>query len=247
MKNSKTNTDEMFARELLRKHLTSCETLGFSCRLNTDDPPDLIVTWDDRTKWGVEVTQTHLQVEGFQQGGIVSSASVSEPLLSFGEELGERMKELRNRSYTLSFEGPGLLSSWPRDESLKKWKRKTEEEIRQHIISGKSCVLKRPGVILQPSEPGKRWTVTAGAGGVVEISSATDGMLRRAVETKAANIRKWSSGFNQRWLLLLNCYPLVDDCAVVDTLRHLARQGSVGFDGIFWSGYPDRTLVPIRM
>jgi len=88
------------------------------------------------------------------------------------------------------------------------------------------------------------------AGQVAEIDSAITGMLGRVLEEKTNDLLRWNGTFSQRWLLLLNCYPLAENAAEVEgTLRRLIREntGPAGFDGIFWSGYPNRTLIPISL
>ena len=63
-------------------------------------------------------------------------------------------------------------------------------------------------------------------------------------------LSRWEDSFTERWLLLLNYYPLADNLAEVkDTLRQLVRgsQDLAGFNGIFWSGYPDWTLTQISL
>ena len=75
-------------------------------------------------------------------------------------------------------------------------------------------------------------------------------MLYRALKNKTEDLPKWNGGFAERWLLLLNCYPLVDNLVQVkDTLRQLllAHPRLAGFNGIFWSGRPDRALTPISL
>jgi hypothetical protein len=87
-----------------------------------------------------------------------------------------------------------------------------------------------------------------------EMGSLISEMLRQALHKKLAlykkdNWRRWGA-FSQRWLLLLNCCPLVDDAAQVHgALSELSIQdsGLTGFDGVFWSGYPDRTLIPMPL
>ena len=43
-------------------------------------------------------------------------------------------------------------------------------------------------------------------------------MLYRALKNKTEDLPKWNGGFAERWLLLLNCYPLVDN--LVQGERH---------------------------
>ena len=55
--------------------------------------------------------------------------------------------------------------------------------------------------------------------------------------------------FAERWLLLLNCYPLAEDLAEVeDTLQLLLKHPELaGFNGIFWSGPPDWKLSRVPL
>jgi len=83
---------------------------------------------------------------------------------------------------------------------------------------------------------------------VAEISSSTAAMLWRAVSDKAENLPNWNGSFDQRWLLILNCYPLVDDVAEIkETIQQHVRKNQrlAEFNGILWSGFPDRTLVEV--
>ena len=61
-------TDERFALELLSKHLPILWGSKVCCAVNEDDPPDLVVTWENGEKWGVEVTRTYQQVPSFDGG-----------------------------------------------------------------------------------------------------------------------------------------------------------------------------------
>ena len=241
--------DEEFGLELLSDHLTMSGRSGFQCAVHAEDPPDLVVNWNDGAQWGVEVTRTYHQVASFDGKKLVSSEQRGVPLWDFAEQLGEKTKGIRKRSYTLSLEGPGRFSSWKSPVSKKRWQEKTEEAIRRHIVSEKSSILRVPGVWLKPSELGKRWTITV-SGGVAEISVATATMVRRALEDKTKDLPRWNGSFAERWLLLLNCYPLAEDFAQVeDTLHQLVRKRPErgGFNGIFWCGYSGRTLTPLLL
>jgi len=224
----------------------------FRCNINAKDPPDLIITWKHGERWGVEITRTYQQVRKIGKAENISSKEVSEPMRAFGDELGKETENERRYDYTLYLEGPGSFSSWkPSDfgQPWKSWKKETRELIRVHIASGKSSKLQFTGGQLRPGETGKRWTVMVGSP-VAELKSATAAMLRHALEDKMNDLNRWNRSFAQRWLLLLNCYPLADDSAEVEgTLRQLVRENAelTGFDGVFWSGYPDRTLIPIPL
>jgi hypothetical protein len=83
-----------------------------------------------------------------------------------------------------------------------------------------------------------------------ELVSATTAMIRWSLEDKVEDLIRWKGEFEQRWLLLLNCYPLAENTTELqDTLRRLGREiaGTHRLDGIFWSGFPNRTLTRIPL
>ena len=247
MENVKSGSDERFACDLLVDHLAKFETTEFRCEVNSNDPPDLVVTWRTGTVWGVEITRAYQQVEAIGEARLVSSEHVAARLLAFAERLGETTESIRSRDYILYLEGPGPFSSWEQPSSFKKWKKKTEAAIRVHIILGKKEELRFPGGKLIPGESGKRWTPMISSS-VTEISSSTATMLWRALSDKVKNLQNWNGNFNQRWLLLLNFNSLVDDFAEIEeTIRQLVRKNQrlVEFNGILWSGVSDRTLVEV--
>ena len=240
-----TISDETFACNLLKGHLRSMDVVG-ECEVNPNDPPDVIVTLDGGERWGVEVTRTYQQVADFEDAKTVASENIRAALQRFGQKLGEECAE-RERGYTLYLEGPGPFSTWKRPEKFGTWKRRTGPLIVGHVRSGSDDVFRFPGGTLRPGERGGRWKIMIG-GAVAELGLAFGASLRRAVEGKTDDLRKWNDSFKKRWLLLLNCYPLANDLSEVEgILRQLARENMAltGFDGVFWSGYPDRTLVPI--
>ena len=244
-----TKPDEEFALELLTDHLAMSGISGFQCAVAAEDPPDLLVNWNDGAQWGVEITRTYHQVASFDRKNLVSSEQIGAPLRNFAEQLGEKTKGIRKRGYTLNLEGPGQFSSWKSPVSKKKWQEDTEEAIWRHIVSEKRSILRGPGIWLKPGEPGNRWTITV-RGGVAKISKAIAIMVRRAFEHKTKDLPKWNGSFAERWLLLLNCYPLVEGLAQVEgTLHQLVRERPelAGLNGIFWHGYSDRTLTPILL
>ena len=244
--------DERFACGLLSDHLTMRAVSEFQCTVIEDDPPDLVVTWENGARWGVEVTRTYQQVESLGGEKPVSSAQTAATLRNFAEQLREKTKGIRKRGYTLHLEGPGPFSSWKKPDSMKsmkRWKEETEDAIRRHIASEENGILRIPGIWLKPSEPGKRWTIATDSG-ASEIRSTTATMIWRALENKTKDLPKWNGTFASRWLLLLNCYPLVDDLGQVkNILRQLVLEHPelAGFNGIFWSGHPNWTLFPISL
>ena len=242
-------SDEEFARRLLIEHFTKEGMSGFLCTINTNEPPDLIVTWNDGGEWGVEVTRTYQQVPSGDTASTSSSADLTEPLFRFGQQLGEATKDIRKRDYFLSL-GPDPADSIegrPTDFG-RSWKRKSEQAIRLHIEEDKTDILRLPGVWLKPGGLGNGWRVAASAG-VAEMSSATFSILERALAEKVKALPRWNGNLAKRWLLLLNSYPLVNDVEEVrEALGQLFRSNPslCGFDGVFWSGCSNRALVPIQ-
>ena len=235
-------------------------------------PPDLLVTWSDGLPWGVEVTRTYLQVAAPVGTGnpaqrcaagqsrpsasmksasalkSLASAELIEPLRTFGEALGKETRHIRKRDYTLSL-GPSpadALSGQPMD-SGRHWRNDARMAILEHMRDDRTDTLKRPGVWLKPGDSGNRWTVAVHPG-VKEIKVATCAMLERALREKADALPRWNGNFSRRWLLLLNHYPLVTDVSEVETaIWGLLRKNTDchGFDGIFWNGCSDSSLVTI--
>lgn len=239
-------TDEEGACRLLAEHLAGQGLSGSTCAVNPDkaNPPDLLVTLDDGSQWGVEVTRTYLQVadpRGFagqpRATGIsksparrpvasgetprarvtVSSESITKPLFDFAKQLGEETKHIRKRDYTLSL-GPSpadSLSGQPIDFG-RLWKDKAREEIREHIQKDRTGILRKPpGVWLKPGDSGHRWTI-APSPGVHDAKVAVPAMLTRALRKKAEDLPRWNGHFARRWLLLLNRYPLVPTVSEVE-------------------------------
>lgn len=242
-------SDEEFARGLLDSHLVESGASDFECTINRDEPPDLIVRWKQEKRWGVEVTRAYQPVQQIGNKGTASSEAVSAYLRNFGEDMGIKTGGIRGRSYTLYLEAPGPFSSWKRSVRTKQWKEETEEQIRRHISCGDSSILRFSGGNLRPGEPGERWSVMVG-GPASEITSSTAEMLSRSLRDKAKKLPMWKGAFDQRWLLLLNCYILADDTAEIEgTVRRLVRDNAdlAGFDGVLWSGFPDRALLGISL
>ena len=238
MDSAKSSSDERIACDLLVDHLTKFETTEFRCEVNSNDPPDLVVTWKTGTRWGVEVTRAYQQVEAIDEARFVSSEHVAARLWAFAERLGETTEPIRSRDYILYLEGPGPFSSWEQPSSFKKWKKKPEVDIRKDITSGKNEVFHFPGGKLKSGESGKRWEPMIGSS-VTEVSSSTATMLWRAVSDKTENLPNWNGSFDKRWLLILNCNPLVDDVAEIEeTIRKLVRKNQklAEFNGILWTG-----------
>ncbi len=243
-------SDEEFGRQLLSDHLSLQGKSGFRCDVNSADPPDLLVAWKDGSLWGIEVTRTYQQVAALGRADAISSAEITEPLLRFGEKLGEATKSIRRRDYSLGLRPePGDVLAGPSIKFDRAWEKRTEDAVQQHIADDGTDILVCPGARLKPGRAGHRWTVTASAG-VAEMKSATFAMLARALDEKTKALPRWNEDVTERWLLLLNAYPLVDDVgeakrALTDVMR--SKPNLCGFDGVFWSGYPDRAIVAIPL
>ena len=243
------DTDEQFACRLLREYLTKERALGFHCAVNPADPPDLIVTWTNGVQWGVEVTRTYLQVPSFNGTKLVSSKQIHAQLERFAEQIKKKTKGIRQRSYTLFLEGPGRFSSLKKPMCWKEWEEEVENAIWEHIVSKTSSPLRLPGVWLQPSEPGQRFSILLGGGGAQNIGSATEQMFQKALQNKSKALFRWNGSFAERWLLLLNRYPLGDDQDQRDILNRMARKDPAvaEFNGIFWRGCSGGPLIRLSL
>ena len=100
--NVRGRTDEESSRGLLMDYLMNQGESDFKCEVNTKDPPDLVITWEDGTKWGVEVTRTYQQFAKGGNTGRIASAGITESLWRFVEELEEATRDERTRNYVLS-------------------------------------------------------------------------------------------------------------------------------------------------
>lgn len=237
-------SDEEFAQNLLINHFRTRATGGVGCKVNVDDPPDLIITWSDGQCWGVEVTRAYQQVEPIGKAGMTSSAEVSEALSAFATELKQQP---RQRSYTLYFDMPGPFSVWKKTLPWKSWKKEVDGNIKKHIASNDSRSLRFRGGMLKPGEQGERFTVII-ANPASEYYPTVEGVIRKLLSEKSRSLTRWNNRFTQCWLLVLNCYPLVQKVSEVETaVRDLVRDDPAisGFDGIFWSGYPNRAVTQI--
>ena len=245
----KLRPDEELARNLLCDYLEK----RFGCKLAVDlnemDPPDIVATISGNLRWGVEVTQAFQQVARFNQGEPRSSEATYADLNRWAARLGDRTKGSRRRDYFL-YLGAGALALRQDRPRLfdQAWKRESEQAIWEHITTGRTSVLKCPGLWLKPMGSGNCWKVAISPGGSACICSATTSMLERAVLPKAQMVPDWKVDVEQKWLLVLNKYPLADD---VDQASSIARALAEvkpelrHFDGILWSGMADPALVAI--
>ena len=242
--------DEKRALKLLREFLARRFRADFHCERNKDDPPDLVATLPGGARWGVEVTNVFLEVERLDNSERVSSVGATAHLDRFASGIGKKTAGLRKRNYRL-FIGPGHLTLFEPKPRLfdSKWKQKAEQEIVDHVASGKTCVLRGEAFRLIPGEPGTDWDCHVSPG-VSNIGMETASMLHRALSVKASGVPSWNGDFDERWLLLLNNYPLGDDVDDAGTiLRNLIQNDHElrQFDGILWSGMVDPTLVEIPL
>lgn|GEM_PF-937674 len=273
------SSDEAVACRLLGDWLAGQGISDFRCEIAAKDPPDLILSFDDGERWGIEVTRTYQQVRRPGADVAESWRSIGEDLWKLGENIGKATKGMRRHSYTLHLQAPGLGSTWgrsqprrlrrsiheiadlvlrllarqaPKQEQTKAWnawKRDIKAEVTAHVASGADGRLNFPGGNLQSGGPGDSWRVSVAAP-AVELSSALRATLRRAVVDKAADLHEWKKQFTQRWLLLLNCYPLADRrVEMEEAVRRIAREDAnvARFDGILWSGADDRRLVRMSL
>ena len=246
--------DSKLAFELLNEYLMNNEDVGSQCEINVVDPPDLIVTWRSGERWGVEVTRSYPPARRIGDWAAASSEDVGKPLWQFAKGLTERTKKPHQRSYTLYLEGPGPFNSWrhsspAQSSSFEQWKRETETLIVAHVKSGSSGVLKFCGGLLKPGKSGTGWNIMVCPSPAAELTSTAVVMFRRVLESKAKGLSRWTGDFNERWLLVLSCHPLIDVRNVGSILPELvhANETIAGFDGLYFNEIQDRKLFPIRL
>ena len=162
------------------------------------------------------MTRAYQQVQQIGNRKIASFAAVIAYLRKFGEEIGRATEGVRRRNYTLYLGTTGSLGSWKGSVPAREWRQESEERIRRHILCDESgilllCdesgILRFPGGDLRPGEPGKRWSFMIG-GPATELTSTITAILSHALTDKAKRLGHWKEQFEQRWLLILNCYPL---------------------------------------
>lgn len=241
--------DESLARDLLCNFYSEHEIQPCSIQLVENDPPDLLIQWPLNVNWGVEVTRLyHAAPTIGNEGRWDTSEAIYRALERLGEEIEFKTRPIRDRGYTLSLHGPSPLfsSSHPsRSLTFKEWKKKTTDAICEHIEHGTAGILKGFGFSLKPGEPGNRWTVSVSTGSH-DVELALNEGLYRVFQNKEGSLDRWTVKCTQRWLLILNCYPIADDAdAAAYICRHLDASTAQGFDGVFWSGFPNRELKPL--
>ena len=85
-------------------------------------------------------------------------------------------------------------------------------------------------------------------GGSAHIESTIASILGENLRKKAQMVPSWEECFDQRWLLVLNKYPLAEDIDDVRSIvEELARYEPEmrRLDGILWYGRPSTDLVSI--
>ena len=242
-------SDEEFACELLRHYLSMHFGGTSRCEPMTKDPPDLVATLVDGVRWGVEVTRAYQQVPLPGKEKLGSTEALMVNLECWAAGVGDRTAGLRSRRYVLRL-GPSVLSLWGDTADLfdKKWKKEAEKAIRSHVASGETKPLKRRGLSLRAIGEGTGWKCYVSPGGSANIASTIDSMLSNALLPKARMVPNWKERFDQRWLLVLNNYPLADDINDVRSIVNgLARCDPEirRFDGILWYGRPGSRLVSV--
>ncbi len=85
-----------------------------------------------------------------------------------------------------------------------------------------------------------------GGAGVHLVEQTLHAALELAFEKKRNALPSWKAVCSKRWILMLNCYLLAnDEVAVAHIRRLLTQSGQAGFDGVFWSGIKDRSLIAV--
>lgn len=242
-------SDEQIASELLRDYLSQHFSGTPRCELTTKDPPDLVVTLASGVRWGVEVTRAYQRVRLPGKDKLGSTQALEANLERWAAEVGDRTIGIRKRSYDLHL-GPGVLGLWGDTADLfdKKWKKEAEGAIREHIESGETEPLRRRGLTLRTIGTGTCWKFSVSPGGAAHVGSTTASALREALTKKVRMVPSWKGCFDQRWLLVLNKYPLAEDSNDVRFIvERLARHepGMRRLEGILWSRTPSASLVSV--
>ena len=242
-------SDEQFASELVRDYLSKHFGGTPRCELATEEPPDLVATLANGVRWGVEVTRAYQQVPLPGKERLGSTEALEANLECWAAQVGGRIAGLLKRRYVLDV-GPGVLSLWGGTADLfdKKWKTEAEEAIRNHVASGTEKPLKRRGLTLRAIGEGRGWKAYVSPGGSAHTKSTTALSLGKALSKKAQMVPSWKGCFDQRWLLVLNNYPLAEDTSDVSSIvEELARCDPEmrRLDGILWYGRPSPDLVSI--
>ena len=242
-------SDEELARELLRDYLEKHFGGAPCCERATEDPPDLVATLATGVRWGVEVTRAYQQVPLPGKDELGSTAAVWANLKRWAEGLGVKTAGIRKRGYFLGL-GPGTLSlpGETRDLFGTQWQEEAEAKIRKHIESDCTSILRDRGLWLKPKGEGEGWTYALSPGGSVHIDSTIAQMLSNTLSKKAGMVRNWKGCFDQRWLLVLNQYPLADDDDEVRSIVERLAQGDQNtwpFDGILWYSQAKSSIVPV--
>ena len=242
-------SDEEFACELLRDYLLRNFDGTPRCEEAPKDPPDLVATLANGVRWGVEVTRAYQQVPLPGKAKLSSTEALVVDLECWAAGVGDRTAGLRSRRYVLHL-GPGALSLRGDTADLfdKEWKKEAEEAIRNHIASGKTEPLNRPGLSLRAIGEGTGWKCYVSPGGSAQIESTIASILSKTLLKKARMVPDWKECVHERWLLVLNNYPLADDINEVSSIvKELARCDPEirRFDGILWYGRPGSDLISI--
>ena len=230
--------DERFSLGLLRNYLKQRFDTASTCDEISNDPPDLTAILPNGERWGVEVTRAYQEVKLPGKEKVASSEALCVDLERWADSIGERTAEMRVLGYSL-FLGPGSLALDPDRTPRfdKKWKEDSERAIFEHIDSGNTNILRSPGLWFKPGEAGKRWTVAVSPGGSAPISLVTTSMLRKTLVSKASMVPDWNGSFDQKWLLVLNFYPLATDVSDVKSIVEglfRSKRELLQFDGILW-------------
>ena len=212
-------SDEQFACELLPDYLARRFGGTSRCELVTEDPPDLVATLANGVRLGVEVTRAYQEVPLPGKDKLASTQALEANLKRWAAEVGERTARHRKRRYVLHL-GPGALSLRGDTADLfdKKWKKEAEEAICKHVKADRTERLKRRGLSLRAIGEGRCWAFYVSPGGSVPIESTIASMLGKTLLKKARKVNGWKGCFDQRWLLVLNNYPLADDTNEVKSI-----------------------------
>lgn len=237
--------DEDFAGAAIVGHFKLADR-KVSAFIQSEDPPDLKVIVEGGAVWGVEVVRCYQSVPMIgKRTSSFSSDGLIARLEKFGSKIGTEISNFRKRPYVLFLQGDGIGSSWipaARSHTLGQWERQTREQIVSHVRANLGGVLRGAGFELR--EGGKDWSVVTSPG-VSAVVATLETAIRRAFHDKLGDIEKWSIDCTQRWLFILNGYPLAEDDEAREIVGALLSEQGSGFDGVFWHGASGSPLLAV--
>lgn len=235
---------------MLHAYLDENNIKRFNIARNKNDPPDLLISFEDGKSWGVEVTRLYQAALKFEAGDhprrchIANTEEIFHNLEELALEIKEQTESVRERGYTIFLEGRGAFSSYKRPVNWKNHRRAIKAGVISHIHSGSDAKLRFEGGTLFPGEPGLRWTISVG-NPIAEVDKTFVYDLTELATAKINNIHRWTPNLNEKWLLVFDCHGLADIESTKRNMPAIFKKNSdlCCLNGIFWAPFYNRKLV----